>query len=493
MLSRILKSVISPRVGICFLVALMALLVAPTTHANDPKYYLGFQSGIIRAYGGESAFYPFQHSFEGFAGLRLDARWTAELQLGFHDIYNDPAIGSSLQFTPDKDASDRLFSVTRIGAVFSRDMFAPESNLNIGLGIGGGLALWEVLDPTEDTLVKVQSRKGDQVVFQAPEIMFTGQAALKYRMSRHVGLRWMFRLDYLSSVGTEFAEAVMDRRATTMTASMLSLSIAFGRGSEWKSEQNWASRPAKAEIPVSRYEPDGDGDGVPDSKDRCPNTPRGVIVDPQGCSRDSDFDGVPDGLDDCPGTDRRARGTVDINGCAVDSDYDGVPDYADACPFNITGAEVGADGCPLDDDQDGVPNGLDDCPHTLIGMEVDRHGCVDLSMLDAPLVLNIDYVSGSFEVDPHTREKLKRLAGLLVFVTDVRLEISGYTDNIGTATANQQLSAKRARRVRDYLVSLGVDETRITAIGRGETNFVKSNETAAGRAANRRVEIVFYR
>lgn len=62
-------------------------------------------------------------------------------------------------------------------------------------------------------------------------------------------------------------------------------------------------------------EPDSDGDGVPDSRDECPGTPRGVKVDEVGCPLDTDGDGVPDYLDECPGTPKGAR--VDDRGCWV--------------------------------------------------------------------------------------------------------------------------------------------------------------------------------
>ena len=65
--------------------------------------------------------------------------------------------------------------------------------------------------------------------------------------------------------------------------------------------------------PMEPKEGDADGDGVPDSKDRCPNTPRGAVVDANGCPRDSDGDGVPDYKDNCPGTPRGAK--VDARGC----------------------------------------------------------------------------------------------------------------------------------------------------------------------------------
>ena len=216
-------------------------------------------------------------------------------------------------------------------------------------------------------------------------------------------------------------------------------------------------------------------------------------MDRFGCARDTDGDGVKDDRDDCPATDLKARGMVDIHGCPTDSDSDGIPDYLDTCPFNAVGALVDSSGCPVDSDADGVPDGLDDCPNTLFGVDVDRHGCIELSMLAEPVVLNIDYVPGSFEVDPVNRERLDRLARLLNFVPEVHLEVSGYTDNIGTAVANRRLSEKRANRVRDYLVAKGVATERVKVFGRGETNFVASNQTAAGRAQNRRVEIIFFR
>ena len=62
-------------------------------------------------------------------------------------------------------------------------------------------------------------------------------------------------------------------------------------------------------------EPDSDGDGVPDSRDKCPNTPQGVSVDADGCPLDSDGDGVPDYLDQCPGTPAGAK--VDAKGCEI--------------------------------------------------------------------------------------------------------------------------------------------------------------------------------
>ena len=66
---------------------------------------------------------------------------------------------------------------------------------------------------------------------------------------------------------------------------------------------------------------------------------------------------------------------VDEFGCPLDADGDGVPDYRDKCPNTPKGVRVDSDGCPLDSDGDGVPDYLDKCPNTPKGVKVDANGC----------------------------------------------------------------------------------------------------------------------
>lgn len=128
-----------------------------------------------------------------------------------------------------------------------------------------------------------------------------------------------------------------------------------------------------------RSQRDKDHDGVYDKYDLCPETPKKVIVDKDGCPLDTDGDGVPDYLDQCPETPAEARGLIDSIGCPLDTDGDGVPDYLDKCPNTprAAWAKLDANGCPLDTDGDGVPDYLDQCPNTpaaAYGM-VDDKGC----------------------------------------------------------------------------------------------------------------------
>jgi outer membrane protein OmpA-like peptidoglycan-associated protein len=118
---------------------------------------------------------------------------------------------------------------------------------------------------------------------------------------------------------------------------------------------------------------DGDGDGVLDNKDRCPDTPSGASVDARGCPSDSDGDGVPDGVDRCPTT--VAGAAVDSRGCSQDTDGDNIPDGLDRCPDTPSGVLVDARGCPKDSDSDGIPDGLDRCSDTPRGATVDALGC----------------------------------------------------------------------------------------------------------------------
>jgi outer membrane protein OmpA-like peptidoglycan-associated protein len=97
----------------------------------------------------------------------------------------------------------------------------------------------------------------------------------------------------------------------------------------------------------------------------------------------------------------------------------------------------------------------------------------------------------SAELLPIARERLREVATVLKdYQEGNQIVIEGYTDSKGSEEYNRQLSEKRAKSVRDYLVSEGVSESVVSAVGRGEENPVASNASAEGRANNRRVEIV---
>jgi outer membrane protein OmpA-like peptidoglycan-associated protein len=235
---------------------------------------------------------------------------------------------------------------------------------------------------------------------------------------------------------------------------------------------------------------DSDGDGVWDGIDRCPDTPRGAIVDEWGCPKDSDGDGVWDGIDRCPDTPRGA--IVDEWGCPKDSDGDGVWDGIDRCPDTPRGAIVDEWGCPKDSDGDGVWDGIDKCPDTPRGTPVRPDGCPKEAPLftDDKKTLILEGVFFEFDkavLKPVSRETLDRVARSLADWPEVRVEVGGHTDGIGTDEYNEDLSFRRAGAVKDYLATHGVAADRMTVRGYGESQPIADNRTSAGRAKNRRV------
>ena len=109
------------------------------------------------------------------------------------------------------------------------------------------------------------------------------------------------------------------------------------------------------------------------------------------------------------------------------------------------------------------------------------------------LIVNMSDVlfdTARWTLRPGAREKLARVAGLVLAHPGLKLEVEGHTDSVGGDDYNQRLSEQRANSVREYLVSQGVQSANITAKGFGETTPVASNDNAAGRQQNRRVELV---
>jgi outer membrane protein OmpA-like peptidoglycan-associated protein len=98
--------------------------------------------------------------------------------------------------------------------------------------------------------------------------------------------------------------------------------------------------------------------------------------------------------------------------------------------------------------------------------------------------------TGKYSLKPGAREKLAKVAGILLAYPGLNIEVGGYTDNVGGDQMNQTLSENRARSVRDYLVQQGVAMNSVTARGFGNTLAVASNDSAAGRQQNRRVELL---
>ncbi len=227
---------------------------------------------------------------------------------------------------------------------------------------------------------------------------------------------------------------------------------------------------------------DTDGDGVKDGRDLCPGTPAGAPVDENGCEFDSDGDGVVDSEDRCPNT---PQGTaVDSTGCPLDDDGDGVANNKDQCPGTPKGAKVNAVGC-ADTDKDGVYDYRDKCPNTEAGQPVDNDGC---DLAQEYRLENVNFEFDSANLTAAAKQTLDEDVKILLRNDNLKVEVAGHTDNVGSAEYNIGLSQRRAESVRSYLISKGAKAANMTAKGYGETDPISTNDTDAGRALNRRVE-----
>jgi OOP family OmpA-OmpF porin len=150
--------------------------------------------------------------------------------------------------------------------------------------------------------------------------------------------------------------------------------------------------------------------------------------------------------------------------CA-DADGDGVCDTADLCPGTETGTVVDAKGCPKEQPGDGPNKKFED-----VRFAFDKS---DLT----------DYAKATLDNAATT------INGLTQKYPGLKVDLSGHTDWVGTDGYNQSLSERRANAVKSYLIRKGVDANRINTYAYGEAKPIATNETAEGRAMNRRTEV----
>ena len=177
----------------------------------------------------------------------------------------------------------------------------------------------------------------------------------------------------------------------------------------------------------------------------------------------------------------------------VDGDSDRVPNSKDQCPNSASGVVVNAKGCAvvLDADQDGVSDANDQCPRTDKGAKVDAKGCYVVLKEAVSISLNVQFKTNSSDVLSSSYAEIKELADFLALYPNTSVAIEGHTDSSGAAAYNKQLSQKRAEAVGAILVDThSVKNSRLTPVGYGEERPVASNDTAEGRATNRRVTAV---
>jgi len=276
---------------------------------------------------------------------------------------------------------------------------------------------------------------------------------------------------------------------------------------------------------------DADGDGIADSKDRCPQDPEDVdeFEDGDGCpDLDNDQDDVLDEDDLCPLQPEDHDAWKDGDGCPdPDNDFDEVLDVDDDCPNEYAETDSGcpdrdsdgdgitdgrddcpdeaedkdgwedADGCPdVDNDEDEILDGDDLCPDQPENYngEKDFDGCPDdvRAVLKGDRILILDKVlffTNKATIKPESFPLLESVKQTLIDNPQLTLvRVEGHTDSRGSAEYNLDLSQRRASEVLGYLVGAGIAGSRLEARGYGETVLIADESTDEGLQANRRVE-----
>lgn len=494
-----------------FGVAVLVLTLSVASYPMEMKgmFGLGAQGGlwkpiltdhsdfwIVGPHGGVTLKYGILKNLA--IGVTGTYAYTWEAKLDTEAKLND---GAGFTFSKRDSASTFENIFVDLAAYY---YFMPEKKFTPYIFGGPGISIWKAKDYKGDPIWFYPDKEGlaDSVEIKDQEITAVVGLGIEYYPIENLGLniggkfRYMTHLltsfkDDKDVVGTEEGELDLPRG---IPEAFVGINYYFGKPKDMDKDgvpdvdDQCPDTPLGCLVDASGCPLDADNDGICDGLDKCPGTAKGCRVDATGCPMDADKDGVCDGLDKCADTPAGVK--VDASGCPMDMDADGVADYKDKCADTPKGCKVDDSGCQMDADMDGVCDGLDKCPNTPASIEVDASGCPKVKPIEEKLTLNIQYKPGSAEIDEPNMKILDEFASRLMVYKDAKIEVGGYTDATGTASANQKLSQKRAEKVKEYLVKKGISADRITAVGYGATGFIADNETAEGRQKNRRVEIV---
>ncbi len=186
---------------------------------------------------------------------------------------------------------------------------------------------------------------------------------------------------------------------------------------------------------------------------------------------DTDGDGLKDG-------DEVNKYKTDAKN--KDTDKDGLSDFDEITKYKTSPTDKDTDKGSVDDktEVDRGTNPLN--PKDDVILDVSK-----------PIVLEgVTFETGKAEITPESEKVLMKAYNTLLAYPNMKVEIRGYTDNVGSARANKRLSQRRADAVRNWLIAKGISPDRITAVGMGEANPIADNSTPEGRRLNRRIEFV---
>ena len=339
-------------------------------------------------------------------------------------------------------------------------------------------------------------------ITQDTDATFYGGLGVKYRAGANWGLRADARLMIVPSSENDTPASKDTSKVAVDFEALASIYFDFGRG-----------KTVTVEAPPEKDD-DPDKDGIRGAADQCPTDPedKDAYQDDDGCPEpDNDADGILDPNDKCPTDAEDKDGFQDDDGCPeADNDKDGIVDNADKCPMEPEDKDgfQDDDGCPdPDNDGDGILDGADKCvdqPETKNGYQ-DEDGCPD--EIPAKIkkftgaIQGINFRVGSDALLATSNKVLNQAVDVLKEFPELKIEIQGHTDDQAFKKSknskfadNLELSQARAESVRAYFVKKGVEESRISAKGYGDSQPVvdptalKGGKLTAARSKNRRVE-----
>jgi OmpA-OmpF porin, OOP family len=485
---------------------------------STQKWGLGLQGGVHNYRGdlGNGLFTKYKAGTAFFGGLSLNRYLNPSFDAGLGVNYGGlkyrnqennsllPITGGNLDVSGQSFKTSLLDYSLGLRYKFNNGYILKEE-AKIKPFIGAGVGMAHSLNPVSTLLAGTETKGANLTRFNLPV-----SAGFNFALTD--------RLNLLAQASYNFIASDRVDAVTTETKNMSDKFLAYGLGLTYA-----LGKPK-----------DTDGDGVPDKLDKCPDTRAGVKVNLTGCDLDTDGDGVADADDACPADKGTLNGCPDTDGDGIrdlddkcpqvkgiaafggcpDTDGDGIQDSEDKCPkvkgiaafggcpdTDGDGIQDSEDNCPTvkgiaamggcpDTDGDGIKDSEDKCP-TIAGTAASK-GCPEVNQAiiakAAKSAKAINFQTGSDVILKTSYKDLDSLVSIMKSEADLKAEIQGHTDNTGDATKNKTLSQKRADAVMKYLTEKGIDPKRLTAVGYGQEVPLKDNKTAAGKAANRRVE-----
>ncbi|MBK6530476.1 MAG: OmpA family protein [Deltaproteobacteria bacterium] len=402
-----------------------------------------------------------------------------------------------------------LFGPVALQASFSSWWFPSESGDGQQYSVTGGVRIEPMLGSAGRLFVDVNAGLG--ISGERSRVALDTGLGFEFAIGRAVGLGPVIRYGHLfANSGSQDYDSDAQywsaglSLSARMPPTIVSEPLDADRDGFLDADDECPNEPAGA-TPDAQHRGcptrDRDGDGVTDAGDLCPDAPAGEHPDPTraGCpAADTDGDGVFDPQDLCVTTPPGDHPDPERAGCPDgDDDADGVFNHVDQCRGEAQGLHPDAarPGCPLPDrDHDTVPDATDACPDVVGAPNIEprRNGCPGLvEVRDGMIVIlqPVFFATNRDRILPTSNRVLSAVVAALRAQPEIRrIAVEGHTDNVGSDEANLALSQRRAQAVAVWLTQHGIVAGRVEARGLGASRPIVPNDSASGRAANRRVE-----